>query len=259
MRVLPAAGLHLAPPASISAGIPFIPVTLMSVLNSITDAMVPVRKEGYPFIFIFFAITLILGSVWSGFFWMGLVLTAWCAYFFRDPDRIVPQDDALAVSPADGIVTSVTHAAPPPELGLDRAPMLRVSVFMNVFSVHVNRAPVAGTVLKVIHRPGQFLSAELDKASDDNERSSLVIDGPHGQVISVQIAGLVARRILSWAKDGAVLSAGERYGLIRFGSRVDVYFPDGYVPLVSVGQTALAGETVLAAFGAKPAPGTRTI
>jgi phosphatidylserine decarboxylase len=226
-----------------------LPGQLMSVFNSISDAMVPVRKEGYPFIFIFFAVALILGTIWSGLFWIGLVLTLWCAYFFRDPERFVPQDDALAISPADGIVTAVGPATPPAELGLDQAPMLRISVFMNVFSVHVNRAPVKGRVLNAIHRPGQFLNAALDKASDDNERSSIVIDGPNGQVVSVQIAGLVARRIISWAKQGETLAAGERYGLIRFGSRVDVFLPEGYNPRVSVGQTALAGETVLAECG----------
>ncbi|NJR13513.1 MAG: phosphatidylserine decarboxylase [Phyllobacteriaceae bacterium] len=221
----------------------------MSIFNSITDAMVPVRKEGYPFIAAFALAALLLGAVWDGFFWICLILTAWCAYFFRDPERVVPTDDRLAISPADGLVTAVGPAIPPAELGLDAAPMLRISVFMNVFSVHVNRAPVRGRVLTAIHRPGQFLNAALDKASDENERSSLVIDGPNGKVVSVQIAGLIARRILTWAKDGDVLGAGERYGLIRFGSRVDVFLPQGYHPRVSVGQTAIAGEAILAEFG----------
>jgi phosphatidylserine decarboxylase len=226
----------------------------MSILNSVTDAMVPVRKEGYPFIAIFFAIALILGMVWSGFFWIGLALTGWCAYFFRDPERVVPQDVRLAISPADGVVTAVGLAHPPAELGLEGGARLRISVFMNVFSVHVNRAPVAGRVTHAIHRPGQFLNAALDKASDENERSSLVIEATHGEIVSVQIAGLVARRILSWAKVGQSLGQGERYGLIRFGSRVDVFLPEGWNPRVSEGQTALAGETVLAEFGGADAP-----
>lgn len=221
----------------------------MSVLDSITDAMVPVRKEGYPFIGIFAAITLILGSIWSGFFWIGLVLTGWCAYFFRDPERVVPVDDKLAISPADGIVTAAGPANPPAELGLEAGEWLRISVFMNVFSVHVNRAPVRGRIIKAVHKAGQFLNAALDKASDENERSSLVIDGPNGTVVSTQIAGLVARRILTWAKEGEALSQGERYGLIRFGSRVDVFLPAGYNARVAVGQTAIAGETILAEFG----------
>ncbi|MCU0830596.1 MAG: phosphatidylserine decarboxylase [Rhizobiaceae bacterium] len=226
----------------------------MSVLTSITDAMVPVRKEGYPFIAIFFVVALVLGSLWSGFFWIGLGLTAWCAYFFRDPERVVPQDERLAISPADGVVTAVGLAQPPSELGLDGGARLRISVFMNVFSVHVNRAPLAGRVTRAIHRPGQFLNAALDKASDDNERSSIVIESAHGEVVSVQIAGLVARRILSWAKEGQSLGQGERYGLIRFGSRVDVFLPEGWNPRVTEGQTALAGETVLAEFGGAEAP-----
>jgi phosphatidylserine decarboxylase len=232
----------------------------MSIVTSITDAMVPVRKEGYPFIFVFFAIALILGSLWSGFFWIGLALTAWCAYFFRDPERVVPQDDRLAISPADGVVTAVGPATPPAELGLDGGERLRISVFMNVFSVHVNRAPVAGRVRQAIHQPGQFLNAALDKASSENERSSIIVEGAHGEIVSVQIAGLVARRILSWAKPGQTLGQGERYGLIRFGSRVDVFLPEGWNARVTEGQTALAGETVLAEFGgAGGPPATRLI
>lgn len=221
----------------------------MSVINSITEALVPVRKEGYPFIFIFFAIALIAGTIWNGLFWIGLALTLWCAYFFRDPERVVPVDDRLVISPADGIVTAIGPAAPPAELGLGSASMLRISVFMNVFSVHVNRAPVRGRILKAVHTPGQFLNAALDKASQDNERSSLVIDGPQGTMVVTQIAGLIARRILTWSKAGEALSVGERFGLIRFGSRVDVFLPEGYLPRVSVGQTAIAGESILAEFG----------
>ena len=224
----------------------------MSVLDTIRKTLVPVRREGYPFIAAFFAAAVLLGFLWSGLFWIGLFLTGWCAYFFRDPDRIVPTDDRLAISPADGIVTAIGQALPPAELGLDAAPMLRISVFMNVFSVHVNRMPVRGRIARSVHKPGAFLNAELDKASEENERHSLLIEGPQGQVASVQIAGLVARRILCWAHEGDALGVGERYGLIRFGSRVDVFLPEGYLPRVSVGQIANAGETILAEFGGDP-------
>ena len=220
----------------------------MSIINSITEAMVPVRKEGYPFIAAFFVAAVLLGFIWSGLFWIGLVLTGWCAYFFRDPERVVPVDDRLVISPADGIVTAIGPALPPSELGLS-GQMMRISVFMNVFSVHVNRAPVRGRIIKAVHTPGKFVNAALDKASQENERSSLVIDGPQGTVVATQIAGLIARRILTWSKEGEALSVGERFGLIRFGSRVDVFLPEGYRPRVSVGQTAIAGESILAEFG----------
>ena len=221
----------------------------MSIINSITEAMVTVRKEGYPFIAAFFVAAVLLGFIWSGLFWIGLVLTGWCAYFFRDPERVVPVDDRLVISPADGLVTAIGPAAPPAELGLGNASMMRISVFMNVFSVHVNRAPVRGRIIKAVHAPGKFVNAALDKASSENERSSLVIDGPQGVVVATQIAGLIARRILTWSKEGEALSVGQRFGLIRFGSRVDVFLPDGYRPRVSVGQTAIAGESILAEFG----------
>ena len=220
----------------------------MSIINSITEAMVPVRKEGYPFIVAFFVGAVLLGFIWSGLFWIGLVLTGWCAYFFRDPERVVPVEDRLVISPADGIVTAIGLAFPPSELGLS-GQMMRISVFMNVFSVHVNRAPVRGRIVKAVHTPGKFVNAALDKASQENERSSLVIEGPQGTVVATQIAGLIARRILTWSKEGEALSVGERFGLIRFGSRVDVFLPEGYRPRVSVGQTAIAGESILAEFG----------
>jgi phosphatidylserine decarboxylase len=224
----------------------------MSILNSITEAMVPVRKEGYPFIAAFFVGAVLLGFVWSGLFWIGLVLTGWCAYFFRDPERVVPVDDRLVISPADGLITAIGPAAPPAELGLGNASMTRISVFMNVFSVHVNRAPVRGRIIKAVHTHGKFVNAALDKASSENERSSLVIEGPQGTVVATQIAGLIARRILTWSKEGEALSVGQRFGLIRFGSRVDVFLPEGYRPRVSVGQTAIAGESILAEFGGEP-------
>ncbi|HHZ07747.1 MAG TPA: phosphatidylserine decarboxylase [Rhizobiales bacterium] len=221
----------------------------MSVAESVRKTFVPIHREGYPFIAAFAAATLVLGLFSYTLFWFGLLLTAWCVYFFRDPPRVTPLDDRLVVSPADGSVSSVGPAVPPRELGLGSDELLRISVFMNVFSCHVNRAPVRGRVSRIEYRPGKFLNAELDKASVENERNGIVIDGPHGPVAAVQIAGLVARRIVCWVEAGNDVGVGERIGLIRFGSRVDVYLPAGATPRVAVGQTAVAGETVLADFG----------
>lgn len=220
----------------------------MSLTDTIRKTLVPVRPEGYPFIAAFFVVAVLLGFLWSGLFWIGLALTAWCAYFFRDPDRYVPVDDGLVISPADGEISAVGPAVPPEELMLGTDPMLRISVFMNVFSCHVNRAPMRGRISRIAYTSGKFLNADLDKASRENERNGVVIDGPHGAIGCVQIAGLVARRILCWAEEGEAMMAGERFGLIRFGSRVDVYLPEGAVPKVATGQSAISGETVLAVF-----------
>ena len=222
----------------------------MSLQDTIANTLVPVHKEGYKFVLAFLAAALVLGWIWDPLFWIGLLLTAWCAYFFRDPERVTPLDDDLVISPADGRVSAIVQVRPPQELGLGDAEMLRLSVFMNVFNCHVNRSPMNGHIRDVVHRPGAFLNAELDKASEENERNSLVIDTENGAIGVVQIAGLVARRIVCWSKTGDRLDAGERFGLIRFGSRLDVYLPEGATPRVSVGQTAIAGETVLAEFGA---------
>lgn len=222
----------------------------MSLQQSIRNAFVPVHREGWPFIGAFAGAAIILGVFSTNLFWIGAILTAWCAYFFRDPERVTPVDDRLAISPADGIVSAVGPAVPPRELGLGAGEMLRISVFMNVFSCHVNRAPVRGRLSRIEHRAGKFLNAELDKASQENERNGLVIESPHGTVATVQIAGLVARRIVCWAEEGADTAVGERIGLIRFGSRVDVFLPEGAVARVAIGQTAIAGETVIAEFGA---------
>ena len=186
--------------------------------------------------------------------WLGFVLTAWCAYFFRDPERLTPQDPDLVISPADGRVSSIAMVTPPLELELGSEPMLRISVFMNVFNCHVNRAPMRGSVRRIAYRAGRFLNAELDKASQENERNGLVIDTAHGEIGVVQIAGLVARRIVCWTSTFDSLDAGERFGLIRFGSRLDVFLPSGAEPRVAVGQTAVAGETVIAEFGSSKGP-----
>ncbi len=180
-----------------------------------------------------------------------LAILVWVIYFFRDPERVTPVRDGLVIAPADGRVSLITQAVPPPELELGTAPMTRISIFMNVFNCHVNRAPVPGQIRKMVYRPGLFLNADLDKASDDNERNSLVIHSPMGDFGVVQIAGLVARRIVWWVQEGQSLGVGERFGMIRFGSRVDVYLPEGIRPLVGEGQLSIAGETVLADSSSK--------
>ena len=218
----------------------------MSVVSSIRAQLAPIHPEGYPFIGGFALASLVLFWLWSPLGWIGTVLTLWCCYFFRDPPRVTPVREGLVVSPADGRISLITNAVPPKELELGERPLPRVSVFMSVFDCHVNRSPVAGRIERIEYRPGKFLNADLDKASEDNERSGLVIAAAGARIGVVQIAGLVARRIVSFVKTGQSVGAGERFGLIRFGSRVDVYLPEGTRPLVAEGQTSLAGETVIA-------------
>lgn len=207
----------------------------------------PMHPEGYKFVGVFAAITAVLFFLAEPLGWIGVGLTVWCYYFFRDPKRTTPIRPGLIISPADGVVSLIERAIPPAELGMAADPLIRVSVFMNVFNCHVNRSPVEGQVAAVAYRPGKFFNASLDKASADNERNSLCVTLPDGrQIAVVQIAGLVARRIVCWTQKGQTLQTGERFGLIRFGSRVDVYLPEGVAPLVSVGQSMTAGETVLA-------------
>ena len=217
-------------------------------MSAIDTVVVPIHRAGWPFIAAFAVVSLVLGlAVAEPLGWLGLVLTLWCAYFFRDPDRVTPARPGLLVSPADGRVTMIVPAVPPPELGMGDEPRTRISIFLNVFNVHVNRVPADGTILAAEYHRGTFVNAALDKASEENERASIRQRLPDGREIAyVQIAGLVARRILCWAKAGQEVKAGERFGLIRFGSRTDVYLPDGVAPLVCVGQTAIGGETVLA-------------
>ncbi len=215
----------------------------------------PLHREGYRFLAVFSAVTLLLFLVWTPLGWIGVGLTVWCYYFFRDPDRVTPDRDGLIVSPADGIVSAIEPAAPPAELGLGETPRTRVSVFMNVFDCHVNRMPVGGTVTAVAYRPGKFVNASLDKASEDNERNGLALELGDGRILAVvQIAGLVARRILCEVQPGDVLETGQLFGMIRFGSRVDVYLPEDVAPLVAVGQGMIAGETVLADLQASEPP-----
>lgn len=209
-----------------------------------------IHNEGWKFVGIFAAITALLAMIWQPLGWIGLVLTVWCFYFFRDPERVTPDKPDLVVSPADGTVQMITKVKAPEELSLGDAKFTRVSVFMSVFNVHVNRAPAEGKILKSVYVPGKFLNATLDKASKDNERQILAMKTKGGKTLCfVQIAGLVARRILCEATEGMEYKAGERFGLIRFGSRLDVYLPEGVEPQVCLGQTMVAGETVIADLG----------
>ena len=225
------------------------------VLESITKTVtVPIHRAGWPFIALFAAVTIILFFIAEPLGWLGVVLTLWCVYFFRDPDRVTPQGEGLIVSPADGVVQLIDQVPPPPELDMGTEPRTRIAVFMNVFNVHVNRSPVAGKVVGLAYVPGKFVNASLDKASEHNERQCLRLrlsgvksrSPRKNEIAVVQIAGLVARRILCEVKEGDSLQAGQRFGMIRFGSRVDVYLPEGVAPLVAVGQLSIAGETVLA-------------
>jgi phosphatidylserine decarboxylase len=218
----------------------------MSVVASIRSQLAPINREGYPFVGAFALVSLVLFWIWTPLGWIGTVLTLWCVYFFRDPVRVTPVREGIVVSPADGRVSKIIHAVPPVEMGLGDRPLPRVSIFMSVFDCHVNRSPVSGRVDKIVYKKGAFLSADLDKASEDNERNSFVISAGNVRIGVIQIAGLVARRIVCWTRPGASVAAGERIGMIRFGSRLDVYLPEGTRPLVAEGQIAIAGETVVA-------------
>ncbi|MGA2943047.1 MAG: phosphatidylserine decarboxylase [Xanthobacteraceae bacterium] len=218
----------------------------MSVFNSIRSQLSPIHPQGYPFIGGFALASLILFLIWAPLGWIGTVATLWCAYFFRDPPRVTPIRDGVVVAPADGRISQITNALPPSELGLSDRPLPRISIFMSVFDCHVNRSPVSGRVERVVYRPGKFLSADLDKASEDNERNAFVIASPGFRIGVIQIAGLVARRIVPFSREGDLVAAGQRIGMIRFGSRVDVYLPEGSRALAAEGQIAIAGETVLA-------------
>lgn len=207
----------------------------------------PMHPEGRRFVAIAAALSALLFLLWAPLGWLGVGITIWVYYFFRDPERVTPLRPGVMVSPADGIVSLLEPAVPPAELGLGEAEMLRVSVFMSVFNCHVNRLPAEGRITRIAYRPGKFLNASLDKASKDNERNGLAVMLEDGRQYGVvQIAGLVARRILCWATEGQELQRGERFGLIRFGSRLDVYLPEGATPLVRIGQSMVAGETVIA-------------
>jgi len=206
----------------------------------------PVHKQGYVFIGLFALLTVLLTWAWRPLFVIGALLTVFCFYFFRNPERVTPDDDNLIIAPADGIVSNIKQVVPPSEIDMGTEPLTRISIFMSVFNVHVNRSPVSGVVHKINYRPGKFVNV-ADKDSEDNEREEYSIVMENGTKVGfVQIAGLVARRIVSFVKEGDSLKAGERFGLIRFGSRLDVFLPKGVEPQVALGQIAVAGETVLA-------------
>lgn len=208
----------------------------------------PIHKEGYKFILIFAVATIFLLLISDLLGIVGIVLTLWCIFFFRDPERIIPVDENVIVSPADGVVTRVEYGVEPPvEADFDSEKVNKISVFLNVFNVHVNRVPVSGTIEKVVYSPGKFLSANLDEASYENERSLAVLKTKEGEKIAfAQVAGLVARRIVSELKEGQIVKTGDRYGIIRFGSRADIYLPEDIQIKVLVGQTMVGGETVIA-------------
>ena len=215
--------------------------------------MCPIHREGWGIIVLFCVGTLVLFHVASFLGWLGVTLTAWCVYFFRDPSRRVPQLENAVISPADGILLPTTHVIPPRELGLPNQKHTRLSIFMNVFNVHVNRIPMAGVLTHVSYHPGAFHNAALDKASLLNEHKNYVIQTDGGHTIAfVQVAGLLARRIKSGGAVGDRVEAGERIGIIRFGSRVDLYLPLQASIRVTCGQVIVAGETVLADFSDQP-------
>ncbi len=209
--------------------------------------IVPIHRDGWRFIGLCVAASAVLFVLVEPLGWAGLVVTLWCVYFFRDPDRVVPTRPGLVISPADGIVVSVAEAPPPPELEMGDRPRARVGIFLTVFDVHVNRVPADGVITKLAYRPGRFINASLDKSSEVNERMAVRLEMPDGRDLAfVQIAGLVARRIVCDLRMDQTVRSGERFGLIRFGSRLDVYLPEGVNPLVVVGQRVLGGETVIA-------------
>ncbi|HLN09463.1 MAG TPA: phosphatidylserine decarboxylase [Xanthobacteraceae bacterium] len=225
---------------------PEIAAQTMSIIESIRAQIAPIHREGYPFLGVAALASLVLFLVWSPLGWIGTALTLWVAYFFRDPPRVTPVQDGLVVAPADGRVSLITHAVPPAELRLGDDALLRISIFMSVLDCHINRSPATGRVERIVYRAGKFLNADLDKASEDNERNALVLVTSGGRIAVVQIAGLIARRIVCSVHEGESVVAGQRFGMIRFGSRLDVYLPEGGRPLVSEGQTAIAGETAIA-------------
>jgi phosphatidylserine decarboxylase len=211
-----------------------------------------IHKEGYVFIVSFAAVTFLLGSFNSALGWIGSFATIWCIYFFRNPERLTPVGDEFVISPADGIVQNISESVPPSELNMGSEEMIKISIFLSVFNVHVNRIPASGKILALHYNPGKFLNASLDKASIYNERQSILMENNSGKRMAfVQIAGLIARRIVCDLEEGATVKSGERFGIIRFGSRMDVYLPLKTAILVSEGQTCVGGETVIANFDLK--------
>lgn len=217
------------------------------ILDSIADLFVPIHRDGHKFLGIGLAATVLFFLIWSPIGWICAIATAWIAYFFRDPDRVTPLREGLVIAPADGQVVAIDRVAAPPELALEGGERVRISIFLSIFDMHINRAPVAGRITRSVYVPGAFIRASDDQASDENERRALVIETPSGDEVAVlQIAGMISRRIITFAGEGDTVGVGQRFGLIRFGSRVDLYLPNGQAALVSVGQRMIAGETVVA-------------
>jgi phosphatidylserine decarboxylase len=206
-----------------------------------------IHKDGYVFVFLFVTASAILGMIWLPLSWICTILTLWCIYFFRDPERIPPIGDNFILSPADGIVQKIEQAVIPAELEMGKEERTRISIFLNVFDVHVNRVPATGKITKLYYHHGKFFNASLDKASVHNERQLAAMKLANGQdIIFVQIAGLIARRIVCDLHEGQSVKAGDRFGIIRFGSRMDIYLPKGVKPSILEGQLAIAGESILA-------------
>jgi phosphatidylserine decarboxylase len=217
-------------------------------LDALKMVTFPIHKEGFKFIFIFALVAIILALLNNVLGLIGLVLTLWCVFFFRDPERVIPVEENTVISPADGVVTLVEYGVEAPEdLGYGKQKFNKISVFLNVFNVHVNRVPIGGTITKISYKPGKFLSANASDASAENERNSAVVKLDNGkEIIFVQVAGLVARRIISDLKEGQKVATGDRYGIIRFGSRADIYLPENVAVKCLVGQTMIGGETIVA-------------
>lgn len=215
-------------------------------------SMIPnIHREGYVFIIIFMLVSFIFGMISDGLGWLGILLTIWCIYFFRDPERITPKKDNILVSPADGVVTKIEEVLPPFDFEDNGNKVFRVSIFLSVFNVHVNRIPIAGTIKKLYYHPGKFFNASMDKASEHNERQEIMLETTSGKkVIFSQIAGLIARRIVCNLEEGQIVNTGDRFGIIRFGSRVDIYLPKNIKPDVLEGQTMVGGETIIAQLDA---------
>lgn len=217
------------------------------MLDWFGDLFVPIHRDGHKFLGVSLLVTIVGFLLWSPLGWLLLIVTVWIAYFFRDPDRVTPLRDGLVIAPADGKVVGIEKVEPPPELGMEGGARTRISIFLSMLDCHVNRAPIAGRITRSVYVPGAFFSANNDKASEENERRALIIEGPTGSEVAVlQIAGMISRRIVTFAGEGDTVGIGQRFGLIRFGSRVDVYLPSGQSALVSIGQRMVAGETVLA-------------
>ena len=209
--------------------------------------LAPLHPDGLKFVLAGVLATLLLFLVWAPAGWLAAIATLWIVYFFRDPWRVTPTRPGLLISPADGVVVSFAAAVPPPEIGAGDAEVAKIGIFLNIFDVHVTRAPVGGRVAALRYRKGKFVNASLDKACEDNERMAIRIAPPEGpEIVFVQVAGLVARRIVCDLREGQQVARGQRMGMIRFGSRVDVYCPPPYVPMVVAGQRMVGGETVLA-------------